>query len=299
MIICVRHSNRGCPILAFFARVGGDAACGTRLVATQHGSTNSRLHFRPPSVAENANEGSSIPFMAAAGSKARYSPTGPRSRGTRPKPRNLYHREHRDHRNKLALTESPIERRSALCPLLAGGPPFMIICVCHSNRGCPILAFLQGWVAMLHALPGWLRRNMDQQSRACISDCRPSQRTRTTGHPPSYGASEIKSPPLSNRTKKPGRPPKTSKSLPQRTQRSQKKTQRSFAFSAISFAFSACSAVKSFLKRLLPSGRSNEEVRFVHCCRHRHVKESHHHFVVGLVAPLDRTVGIGVVRVIF
>jgi len=26
-IICVRHSNRGCPILAFFARVGGDAAC--------------------------------------------------------------------------------------------------------------------------------------------------------------------------------------------------------------------------------------------------------------------------------
>jgi hypothetical protein len=24
---CVHHSHRGCPILAFFARVGGDAAC--------------------------------------------------------------------------------------------------------------------------------------------------------------------------------------------------------------------------------------------------------------------------------
>jgi len=38
-----------------------------------------------------------------------------------------------------------------------------------------------------------------------------------------YGGRGIKSPLLSNRTKKPGHPPKTSKSLPQRTQRSQKK----------------------------------------------------------------------------
>jgi hypothetical protein len=47
----VPHSNRGCPILAFFARVGGDAACAISLVTTRHGSTNLRRHSRlPPST---------------------------------------------------------------------------------------------------------------------------------------------------------------------------------------------------------------------------------------------------------
>ena len=36
---------------------------------------------------------------------------------------------------------------------------------------------------MLHPLPDWLRRNLEQQTCACIPDSRPSQTTRRTGHP--------------------------------------------------------------------------------------------------------------------
>src|SRR5579872_914115 len=57
MIFHVRHSNRGCPILAFFARVGSDAACATGLVTTQPGSTNLRLHSRLPPFVNCAKDG--------------------------------------------------------------------------------------------------------------------------------------------------------------------------------------------------------------------------------------------------
>ena len=36
---------------------------------------------------------------------------------------------------------------------------------------------------------------------------------------------------------------------------------------------------------------------FIHACRHRHIEKSHHHFVVGLITPLDRAFRIGVVRI--
>jgi hypothetical protein len=43
---------------------------------------------------------------------------------------------------------------------------------------------------------------------------------------------------------------------------------------------------------------ANEEMFFVHFSRDRNVKETNHHLVVALFAPFDRTVGIGVVRVV-
>ena len=43
---------------------------------------------------------------------------------------------------------------------------------------------------------------------------------------------------------------------------------------------------------------AHKEVLLVDIGRHRDVKEAHHHFVVGLIAPLDRTIWIRVVSVI-
>src|SRR5215467_1638270 len=42
----------------------------------------------------------------------------------------------------------------------------------------------------------------------------------------------------------------------------------------------------------------DEEMFFIHLSRDRNVKETDHHLVVGLFTPLDRTVGIGVVRIV-
>src|SRR5579872_7139398 len=46
-----------CAILAFFARVGGNAACATGLVTTRHESINLRLHSRLPPFANYAKNG--------------------------------------------------------------------------------------------------------------------------------------------------------------------------------------------------------------------------------------------------
>src|SRR6185437_8005273 len=72
MIFRVRHSNRGCPILAFFARVGRDAARTTGLVTTQSGSTNLRLHSRLPPFANYAKNGAPALYAPSRRSKPRH-----------------------------------------------------------------------------------------------------------------------------------------------------------------------------------------------------------------------------------
>jgi hypothetical protein len=57
-------------------------------------------------------------------------------------------------------------------------------------EGAPSLRFLQGWVAMLPALFDLLWRR-DQTH--LVSDSRPSQSARRTGHPPCGDAGEIRS----------------------------------------------------------------------------------------------------------
>src|SRR5215475_2752149 len=48
---------------------------------------------------------------------------------------------------------------------------------------------------------------------------------------------------------------------------------------------------------VLPGSMACEEFPFVHFGWYRHVKESHHHFVVGLVAPRDGAIGVWVVGI--
>jgi hypothetical protein len=66
---CVRHSDRGCPILAFFARV---AAMLHRYLIGYDATwiNNLRLHFRLPPFAKNAKDGAPIFLLMTGRSKA-------------------------------------------------------------------------------------------------------------------------------------------------------------------------------------------------------------------------------------
>jgi hypothetical protein len=80
MIVGVCDSNRECPslrlrsgqALAFFARVGGDAACTVGLVTTQHGSTKVAFAFTTP-VLRREREGLGIHLIADAGELCSFS----------------------------------------------------------------------------------------------------------------------------------------------------------------------------------------------------------------------------------
>lgn len=43
---------------------------------------------------------------------------------------------------------------------------------------------------------------------------------------------------------------------------------------------------------------SHKELLFIHAGGYGHVKETDHHFFIGLAAPHHRLVGIGIVRVV-
>src|SRR5579864_4444159 len=45
-------------------------------------------------------------------------------------------------------------------------------------------------------------------------------------------------------------------------------------------------------------GASSEEVLLIYMGGHSYIEKAHHHFVVSLISPRDRTVGIGIVSIV-
>lgn len=138
--LCIRRSHRGCPILAFFARVGGDAADATLPVLHK-----SRLRMRsgyPPS-AKNAKDGA--PTVSGMPARSRAWATRHSTRGSHTVELLVQGLHARDSRTRSQLLGGPhnIAKESAVLPaapsisqVLKDGPAPVDVVLQNSTNLC-------------------------------------------------------------------------------------------------------------------------------------------------------------------